>query len=264
MTSSRSLRERWASGDTTLGGWCSIPDSLVAEAVSRAGYDYVCVDTQHGAVDYQAAVGMLQGIDLGGAAPVARVPWNEPGIIGKMLDAAAMSIIVPMVNTPDQARASVAAGRYAPDGHRSFGPTVIGLRHGRSYFEQANDATVVIPMIETVEAVANIDDIVAVPGVEAIYVGPADLAVSMGHSPMTAMDEPDYVEALAKVVTACQNAGVVPGIHGHKDVAARRMEEGFRMIPVFNDFVVLRGDAAAHLKEARAGGPGSGGDGKIY
>ena len=107
----RTLRQMWADGDNAIGGWLSIPATLSAEVMARAGFDYVCVDTQHGAVEYQIAVELIRAIEHGGSIPIVRVPWNEPGIIGKMLDAGAEGVIIPMVNTPEEAEAAVKACR---------------------------------------------------------------------------------------------------------------------------------------------------------
>ena len=143
----RTLRQMWANGDNAIGGWLSIPATLSAEVMARAGFDYVCVDTQHGAVEYQIAVELIRAIEHGGSIPIVRVPWNEPGIIGKMLDAGAEGVIIPMVNTPEEAEAAVKACRYAPDGgSRSFGPTVGRIRR-HDYVEWARDNIAVIPMI---------------------------------------------------------------------------------------------------------------------
>jgi 4-hydroxy-2-oxoheptanedioate aldolase len=137
----------WNEGEPTLGGWLSIPATLSAEVMARGGFDYVCIDTQHGAVDYQTTVELIRAVEHGGSRAIVRVPWNEPGIIGKMLDAGAEGVIVPMVNTVEQAEAAVRACRYAPHGGaRSFGPTVAKLRHD-DYVEWARDNVAVIPMI---------------------------------------------------------------------------------------------------------------------
>ena len=126
-----SLREKWAGGGETLGFWLSIPSFLSAEIAAGQAVDYVCVDLQHGVNDYIQAASMIQAIELSGGTPIVRVPWNEPGIIGKVLDAGAHGVIVPMVNTREQAEAVVRASRYAPDGARSWGPVIAGMRADR-------------------------------------------------------------------------------------------------------------------------------------
>ena len=158
-TPAMSLRQRWADGQETLGAWLTLANTHSAEAVASMGFAYVCVDTQHGAVDYQVTVELIRAIEHAGSTPIVRVPWNEPGIIGKMLDAGAEGVIIPMVNTVAEAEAAVAACRYAPHGgSRSFGPTVVANRHD-DYVTWARDHVAVIPMIETEQAVSNLADI---------------------------------------------------------------------------------------------------------
>jgi 4-hydroxy-2-oxoheptanedioate aldolase len=244
------LREKWQAGEATLGVWLSMPSTISAEVTSRLGFDYVCVDTQHGAVEYQTAVTMFQAIELCGGLPITRVPWNEPGIIGKMLDAGAQGVIVPMVNNRAEAEAVVRACRYAPEGSRSFGPTVAGMRHA-DYVEWATASVAVIPMIETTEALGNLDDIMSVPGIDAIYVGPADLSLSLGLKPRNNDGEAAFDEALTAIVAACGRHGIVPGIHASGALAGRRLEQGFRMLTVAGDVLALRSGLKAELDLGR-------------
>jgi 4-hydroxy-2-oxoheptanedioate aldolase len=258
-----SLRELWGQGKPTFGGWLGIPSSESAESAARAGFEYVCVDNQHGAVDYQVTVRMIQAITFAGSNPIVRVPWNEPGIVGKMLDAGAEGVIVPMVNSADEARAVVRYACYPPLGSRSFGPIISGLRDPK-YAVNANDRVAVIPMVETVEALNHVDEIVAVPGVHAVYVGPADLSFSLGLPPQNNDGEALFEEALATIVKACRNAGVVPGIHASGALAARRLEQGFQMITVSNDLLAMRTRMQAELGEARGAQPAAGGSKNVY
>jgi 4-hydroxy-2-oxoheptanedioate aldolase len=257
------LREMWSDGQATLGAWLSAPTSAGAETTARVGFDYVCVDNQHGAVDYQVTVGMVQGILLGGSRPIARVPWNEPGIIGKMLDAGVEGVVVPMVNSVGEAEAVVHGSRYPPLGERSFGPVMAGMR-ASGYHTTANDTVAVIPMIETVQALRNIDDILAVPGVDAIYVGPADLSLSLGLPPGNNDDRTEFTEALLAIVAACRNAGVVPGIHSTGDLAGRRLEQGFRMITVCGDLLAMRTRMTDELAQARGASGATKPSGAMY
>jgi 4-hydroxy-2-oxoheptanedioate aldolase len=245
-----SLREKWAGGGEALGFWLSIPSFLSAEIAAGHAVDYVCVDLQHGVNDYIQAASMIQAIELSGGTPIVRVPWNEPGIIGKVLDAGAHGVIVPMVNTREQAEAVVRASRYAPDGARSWGPVIAGMRHDDNRaWAGANIA--VIPMIETTEAIANLDEILSVPGVDAIYVGPADLSITLGLSPGNNDGESVFDEALATIVAACQRHGVVPGIHATGALTQRRLEQGFRMITVTSDALAVRAGYDSELAAAR-------------
>ena len=242
------LRSRWAAGQVTYGGWCSIPSTVTAEVMGRAGFDHVCVDLQHGLVSAGDLVPMLQAIELGGTVPLVRVPWNEPGVIGRALDGGAMGVVVPMVSSAEEAEAAVAACFYAPAGARSYGPTRFRLAPGGDYYERANDEVACIVMIETVAALAALDDVLAVPGVTAAYVGPADLSISLGLAPGNNDGETAFDDALAAVVAGCRRAGVVPGIHATAGLAERRVDAGFQLVTVTNDLVALT--AAVHADRA--------------
>ena len=244
-----SLRTKWSAGEETLGVWLSIPSGVSAELSARQPFDYVCIDTQHGAIDYHASVAMIQAIELGGGTPIVRVPWNEPGIIGKTLDAGAHGVVVPMVNTRAQAEAVVSACRYVPDGARSWGPVMAGMRHSDNR-QWAEETIAVIPMIETVEAISNLDDILTVPGIDAIYVGPADLSISLGMQPSGNADETPLDDALASIVAACERHGIVPGIHATGALAPKRREQGFRMITVSSDALAMKAGYASELAAA--------------
>jgi len=222
----------------------------MAEATARAGFDYVCIDTQHGAIEYSDAVPMIQAILLGGASPVVRVPWNEQGIIGKMLDAGAHGVIVPMVNSVAEAEAVVRSVRYGPTGARSYGPTTTGMRVDR-YPAWSADNVAAIPMIETRQAVESIDAILAVPGIDAIYVGPADLSITLGLEPRNNDGEPEFDAALASIVKACEATGVVPGIHCNGSLTPKRVASGFRMVTVTSDLLAARAGYKTELDKAR-------------
>jgi 4-hydroxy-2-oxoheptanedioate aldolase len=258
-----SLRQKWDAGAETLGLWLSVPNDIFAEIAARQPVDYVCVDTQHGVIDYLAATSMIQAIELAGGTPIVRVPWNEPGIVGKSLDAGAHGVIVPMVNTRAEAEAVVRAARYAPDGARSWGPVVAGMRHA-DHRAWAAETVAVIPMIETAQAIANLDDILSVPGVDAVYVGPSDLGVSLGLEPQGNEGIDVFDDALAAVVAACQRHGVVPGIHSTGALAPLRREQGFRMITVTSDALATRIGYGRELAAARQATPAAAGDGKLY
>ena len=144
------------------------------------GFDYVCIDLQHGLNDYDGMANALAAMAGSGATPLVRVPWNEPGIIGRALDAGAAGVIIPMVNSVDEAQRAASACHYWPTGTRSFGPIALGARGGFAGIEAANEQVLCIPMIETREAVEQIDDILGVPGISAVYVGPADLSITYG------------------------------------------------------------------------------------
>jgi 4-hydroxy-2-oxoheptanedioate aldolase len=262
-TQASTLRERWVAGETTIGSWLTMPSTVSAEVVGTAGFHYACIDMQHGAIDYQTAVSMTQAIVLGGGHPIARVPWNEPGIIGKVLDAGMEGVIVPMVNSAAEAESVVRSARYAPLGARSYGPVLTGMRRP-NYVAWAATGIAVIPMIETVEALKHLDEILQVPGIDAVYVGPADLSISLGLQPANNDGEALFDDALAAVVSACSKHGIVPGIHTTTQFVAKRVEQGFRMVTVSNDMIALRTQLSSDLSVAKGAVPTTATSGSMY
>jgi 4-hydroxy-2-oxoheptanedioate aldolase len=244
-----SLRQRWRDGATTLGAWMSLREPLLAEAAGLAGFDYVVIDMQHGLAADADAVAMVGALARTPAVPVVRVPSNEPGIIGRALDAGALGVIVPLVNSADEARRAVEACRFPPDGTRSSGPLVPRVRHGQDYQADVNDVVACIPMIETRQAVENVEEILAVSGIDAVYIGPNDLSLSYGLPPSVDNEGDPFNSALARVVESCVRHGVVPGIHANSALAATRHASGFRMITVGFDaasaIAALHADVAA-------------------
>jgi len=254
------LRERLAAPEPAFGGWCTLGSQFSAELLGHVGFDYVCIDCQHGLIDYDAMWPMIQALRGTGAAPVVRVPFNQTHWPGKVLDAGAEGVIVPMVNTRDEAAAAAAACRYAPEGVRSFGPVRAGLLLGDDP-PAVNRRVVCLVMIETVRAVENADEICSTPGVDGIYVGPADLAVSMTGS-LAAMGSKEHADAIETVRLACDRHGVVPGIHTSGGAQAREYADaGFRMCTLTTDAAMLRSYAREQLGVARGAGPGSAGRG---
>ncbi len=247
------LKARWRDGEPTFGAWLSIPSSFSAEAIGQQEFDYVCIDMQHGLIDYAAAVEMLLAIHQGRAVPFVRVPQNDFGTINKLLDAGALGIVVPLVNSADEAKAVVRACRYPPEGARSFGPTRAAFVAGPDYFNTANAAVACIPMIETRQAVDAIDEILAVPGIDAIYVGPNDLSLALGQRPGLDNDGP-YQEAYRRIAKACAAHGVTAGIHANPGLVAKHVGTGYRMITVSSDLGALVSGAARDLRRAREEG----------
>ncbi|MEL6890821.1 MAG: aldolase/citrate lyase family protein [Actinomycetota bacterium] len=254
MSAATTLRDRWRAGRPTLGAWLSIPTPASAEATARVGFDYVCIDTQHGGVEYSDSVPMIQAILLGGSSPIVRVPWNEPGIIGKMLDAGAQGVIIPMVNSVEEAEAAARACRYVTHGGaRSWGPGLAAPRVDGHYLDWARDHVACIPMIETTQAIAALDDILAVDGIDAVYVGPADLSLTLGLMPQNNDGAESFDDALATIVAACERAGVIPGIHASGTLTPRRLAAGFRMVTVTTDMLAMKLGLEQELAAARGG-----------
>ena len=242
-------------GDVTLGGWITNPSTINAEIMGSAGFEYVAIDTQHGAIDYTTMLPLLQVLAIGEATPIVRVPSCDSAHIGKALDAGARAVIVPMVNDRETCQAAMSFTRYAPEGVRSYGPTRAVLVEGDDYFSNASEQISMIPMIETVQAIDNIDEILDVPGVEAIYVGPADLSISLGLPP--ALDSPALDEAIESIIEACARHGVAPGVHANSSLCAKRVTQGFRMVTVSADIVALRTQVNEDLALARGSAGGS-------
>lgn len=245
------LKERWKRDEITLGAWCFMPGSLNAEILAHSGFDWTLVDMQHGCMGYETAVEMIRAIDLAGITPVVRVPWNEPGIIGRMLDAGAMSIIAPMIESAEQCRALVHACRYAPLGGRSLGPIRVGAHQGMGYVPTANEKISVIPMIETVAALEAVEEIAAVPGVDALFVGPFDLSLALGLMPGDNDGKPAFDNALKRVNDAARANGIATAVMSTPQLASTRAAQGFRMISVINDSVALSMAAQSSLETAR-------------
>ena len=250
MVPMRDLRDIWNGGGTAVGAWVLLREPLIAESAARAGYDYVSLDLQHGLLSYADLENMVQAVVAGGSVPLVRTPWLDHWMIGRALDAGAAGVIVPMVNNADDARRVAQACRYAPVGNRSIGPIVASTRES-DYAATANDRVLCIVMIETKEAVDNIDEILSVPGIDAVYIGPSDLSLSYGLRPSAEQNDPVFIEALKKVHDACVRHGVVPGIHATSAVAFDRRHLGYRMITVGYDLGPMQSAMAADLHVGR-------------
>jgi 4-hydroxy-2-oxoheptanedioate aldolase len=254
------IREIWAKGEAVVNGWLSIPSGFSAEVMSHQGFDSLTIDMQHGVIDYQVAVTMLQGISTTGVVPLARVPWNDPARIMKILDAGAYGVICPMINTPEEAEALVAACKYYPRGYRSWGPVRASIYAGSDHTpKSANETLLVIPMIETAQAVKNIDDILSVQGIDGVYVGPADLSITLGCTPKLDQTEAPVVEAQEKIVAACKRHKVAAGIHcGGAPYALKMIAAGYQFVTLASDGRFLAARAADEVAAVRKSGVSAG------
>ena len=243
------LRQIWADGGTVVNGWVSLPCPFGAEMMAHAGFDSLTIDLQHGLHDYASMLGCLQAVR--DTPALVRVPCNEPAMVGRALDAGAAGVICPMVNTAAQAAAFVDALRYPPQGTRSNGPIRAGL-YTPEYQAGANASVVAMPMIETAEAVANLDAILAVPGVDAIYIGPSDLNISMGGGPILDIEDPDRIALYERIVAAARAQGVRAGIHCIAASYAVRMRSmGFELVTAGSDANALMAGSVAAVAELR-------------
>ena len=248
----------WASGKAVVNGWLAIPSGFSAEVMAQCGFDAVTVDMQHGVQDYQSMVQCFQAMQAHPVTPMVRVPWNEPGIIGKALDGGAMGVICPMINTRKEAEAFVQACKYPMDGTRSNGPIRAGMYgEATSYQTTANTETLCIPMIETKTAIKNIEAILDVPGIAGIYVGPSDLGFSYGMVPKLDRDEPEILKIYDKLLKECGKRNIFAGIHtGGAAYAARAIGMGFRLVTLMNDSGMMATYAKQAVAETRKGSKG--------
>ena len=246
------LRTIWSEGGTVVNGWLHVPSSFSAEVMAHAGYDSLTVDMQHGPVDYGSLIPILQAISTTDTVPVVRVPWHDPGLTMQVLDAGCYAVICPMVNTREEAEAFVGACRYPPAGYRSYGPYRATLYGGEDYPEYADDAVVTIAMIETREALENLDGILGVTGLDAVFIGPSDLGQSLGYGPGVDREEPEVVEAIDRVLAAARDRGLAAGIFtASPGYASRMVEKGFRFVNVSTDAQLMAkaaSEAVADLK----------------
>jgi 4-hydroxy-2-oxoheptanedioate aldolase len=238
------LSALWKEGKPTSNGWLAIPDPCCAEAMAQAGWDSVTIDMQHGLIDYSSMVPMLIALSTTPVVPLVRVPWLEESAIMKALDAGAYGIICPMVNTKAEAERFALACRYAPRGIRSFGPVRAKTYAGDDYENQANDTVLTIAMIETRTAVDNLEAILGVEEIQAVYIGPSDLSIALGRKPGFDQTDPVVLEAITHIITTTKKAGKRVGIHnGSVPYAARMVELGADFVTIGSDLRFLTAGA---------------------
>lgn len=243
---------RWRAGEQTVGGWLSLSNAHSAESMAHAGFDWVLVDLQHGLLDYSDLRTMLPAISSSNTTPLVRVSWNSPQEIMKALDAGAMGVIVPMVNNRAEAEAAVAATKYPPQGGRSFGPIRAALYGGVGYAAEANDQIACIVMVETKEGIEKIDEIASTPGLGGIYIGPSDLALSLGLPPKGDTDEPIHLATVEKILAACRKHKVPAGIHtSGLEWTKKRLAMGFNFVTLGSDIGFMMQAATADLAAAK-------------
>jgi 4-hydroxy-2-oxoheptanedioate aldolase len=232
------------------GGWVTGPTLIGPEEFARAGYDYMGFDAQHSYLDDAEIAAMLRRIEHVPIATVVRLPNADPAPIGRVLDAGADGVVIAMIESAEHAAAAVAATRYLPRGIRSFGPLRASLGHDPATLEAKAR---VFAMIETASALADLDRICAVDGLTGIYVGPADLALSIGLDVAGALRTPEMLNELVRIHRTATDAGLVTGIHASTGDNGRAMAQlGFQMITLATESQALRRGAAEHLREATA------------
>jgi 4-hydroxy-2-oxoheptanedioate aldolase len=246
-----SLKEKMQRGERTTNGWCAFGSSYSAELLGHAGFDSVTVDMQHGMFDFTQALPMLQALSSTPAVPIVRVPWNDTAIIMHVLDAGAYGIICPMINNRQEAERLVAACRYAPQGMRSYGPARGLLYGGADYPAHANDEIVVLAMIETLDGISNLDEILATPGLDGVYIGPNDLALVLGAKPGEDLTDRKCIDTIAHILTRAQAHGKFAGIFcASGAVGAIRRKQGFQMVTLTHEGSYVAQGAKAHIAAA--------------
>jgi 4-hydroxy-2-oxoheptanedioate aldolase len=246
------LHELVARGQPAYGGWCMLPSPLAAEVMSASGPDWLCIDLQHGLIGEAEMRLMVQAVAIRGTPVVARVAWNEPGAIMRALDAGVDGVIVPMVNSAEEARRAAGATRFPPDGYRSWGPLRPVLAEPGYSPGFANQRAVCLAMVETIQAFENVDAILKQPGVDGIFVGPRDLSISLGGAPSGLDGSPELREIAEHVVRACGQRGLVAAAFcGPAEEALRWRDMGYRLLALQPDATLLAGSLAHELAVAR-------------
>jgi 4-hydroxy-2-oxoheptanedioate aldolase len=248
------VRAKLKRGEPSVGTWLTLPDPTAAHLMSRTGFEWLTVELEHTPITFETAAQAFAIIASQGTVPLARVPWNNGENIKRVLDTGAWGIVVPMVNTRAEAEAVVAAARYQPLGKRSIGGQLHAANFDTdpaTYYRRANDEILVVVMAEHVEAIENIDEILSVPGIDVVFIGPNDLHNSMGKAPVFDSTESQFVQAVQRVLKSARRHGVAPGIHVlDADAARRRLEEGFQFLAVASEAGMMLSKAqeiAGHL-----------------
>ncbi|MDG1990610.1 MAG: aldolase/citrate lyase family protein [Dehalococcoidia bacterium] len=225
------IKQIWQKNEIAVGGWLTVNSSFSAEVMANCGFDWLCIDMQHGLIDFSDVIPMIQAISTTDCVPLVRVPWNEPYQIMQVLDAGAYGVIVPLINNKEDAEKAVTACKYPPNGKRSSGAARAAFSWGQNYKDFANDEVLCIVMIETEEALENLDEILSTPGVDAAYIGPSDLAYAIGVEPTGDNISEKHHNAIMKIFEACKRNNVIPGIHTHSLEFSKKYKDiGFKMI----------------------------------
>ena len=248
-----SLARRLRAGETVYCGWCALASPVLAEVAAREGFSAVAIDMQHGMWDFAGAVTGIGAINAAGAAPIVRVPYNDFAYVSRALDMGAEGIIAPLINNVEDARKFVAVAKFPPLGERSWGPNramMLGqFADAKTYLRDANDMTVTIAMIETREALKNVDAIAAVKGIDVLFVGPSDLSITMSNGAVLDPQSKEVEAELDKIAAAAKKAGKIAGLYcGTAARAVAMAKRGFGYLAVGSDLGFFREGIAAHMK----------------
>ncbi len=247
------LKELFKKGIPIINTWLAVPSSFSAEVMANQGWDSVTIDMQHGLVDYSNAVNMLQAISTTDSTPLARVNWNEPGQIMKILDAGSYGVICPMVSNRKQAENFVQACLYPPKGYRSFGPIRASIYGGSDYAKHANEEILKLAMIETKEALEKLDEILDTPNLDGVYIGPADLSLAVGEEP--GFDRAENTKAYKEILRILESAkkrNLLAGLHnGTAEYANKMIKKGFDLVTVGSDSRYIASGAKTDLEKLK-------------
>ena len=247
------LKQMFKEGKPIINGWLQIPSAFSAEVMAHQGWDSCTIDMQHGVIDYPNALNMLQAISTTETTPLARVNWNEPGQIMKILDAGCYGIICPMVSNKEEAERFVQACMYPPRGYRSFGPVRGLIYGGADYADHANDEILKLAMIETKESLDKLDEIMSTDGVDGIYIGPADLSLAIGEKP--GFDRPEDTKAYSEILRILEHAkknNIFAGIHnGTPEYAQKMIDKGFNFVTIGADQRAMSAGAKAVVEKMK-------------
>lgn len=247
------LKVMWKEGTPAITFWTASPDPYLAEVLAHVGYDAMVLDMQHGmGIGPDRAAKWIQAVSSTDTVPVVRIPWNEPVYFQWALDAGAYGIIVPLVSNAEEATKAGMSCRYPPIGFRSIGPNRVNLYAGSDYFQHANEEIACLVMVESKDTIPNLDEMAQAPGIDGFYIGPADLAISMGIAPGKYSQSEEHAAASQKVLDVARANGLVAGTHcsGPDDVN-RRFEQGFMFCPAGSDAGLLAASARAQLEKIR-------------
>lgn len=246
------LKIKWEAGEAALGAWLAMPSTVSAELMARLGFDWLTIDLQHGLIDFQRMLEMLQAITtVPATTPIVRVPVADASWIGRVLDAGAAGVIVPLVDTAAEARAAVAACRYPPRGRRSYGPFRAAVLAAGAYTPAADQDVLCLVMIETRSGLDNLEAILDVEGIDGVFVGPNDLSLALGLPPAGDHEAPEFAAALERIVAGCRARGLVAGCAGTAAIAPKRLAQGFRFVEVSRDGAAMVRAAAEDLRGVR-------------
>ena len=247
------LKELFKAGKPIINSWLAVPSSFSTEVMAQQGWDSLTIDMQHGLIDYPNAVNMLQAISTTETTPMARVNWNEPGQIMKILDAGFYGVICPMVSNRKEAENFVQACQYPPKGYRSFGPIRASIYGGIDYAKNANEEILKLAMIETKEALDKLDEILDTPNLDGIYIGPADLSLAVGEEP--GFDKPDNTKAykeILRILEAAKKRNLLAGLHnGTPEYAQKMINIGFNLVTIGSDSRYISAGAKSDLEKLK-------------